>query len=284
MKKIFISSCTLLIIVSIITSCEKENYEAYPSEKEIYEAYPKKYVFTDIIYGEVNSYTNSGNKNEPDKIYSFLENFRSNIWGGTGYIRVTGSLLNIYEEQSTNIPFNLNDEIELISESKAKITSNDTVIIFDIIRKDGILYFQSLDTISGYRDITDTDNRPYYIKPYYYWNEKLKNTPLYIDTAVVTGIGGSITFYRYKPCIYALERKNEIQISYTCYIEKNMIPIRISTDLVPEGYYYEKYFGAVQNIQNDFNPGYLLSYKMGDNLRKDTIVYKTNAIIFKKTK
>ena len=274
MKRIFIVSCTLLIIVSIIVSCEKENYEVYP----------KRYVFTDIIYGEVNAYTNSEDKNEPDKIYSFLENYRSNILGGTGYILFTGSALNIYEEQPANIPFKLYDEIELISESKAKITSNDTVINFDIIRKNGILYFQSLDTISSKRDITEPDNRPYYIKPNYYWNEKLKYSPLYIDTVVVLGVQGLITFYRYKPCIYAIERKNEIQISYTCYVEKNMIPIRVPTDLVPEGYYYEKYIGAVQNIQNDFNQDYLLSYKTGDNLRRDTIVYKTNAIIFKKTK
>jgi hypothetical protein len=57
----------------------------------------------------------------------------------------------------------------------------------------------------------------------------------------------------FKPCIYATETKDEIQISYTCYVESNIIPIYVSKDLVPEGYYYELYSGAVQNIQNDFN-------------------------------
>ena len=167
MNKTFFIFCAFLITVSIIVSCEKESDETYP----------QKYVFTDIIYGEVNSYTNSGDKNEPDKIYSFLENFRMSMRSGyvTGF---TGSLLAIYNEQPTNIPFNFFDEIELISNSKAKITSNDTIINFDIIRKNGILYFQSLDTISNWRDITELDNRPYYLKPVYFWDEKLKYSPI----------------------------------------------------------------------------------------------------------
>ncbi|MCL2133147.1 MAG: hypothetical protein FWH39_02235 [Bacteroidales bacterium] len=257
-------------MVSIIVSCEKENYEIYP----------KKYIFTDIIYGEVNTYTNSGNINEPDKIYSFLENFRMNnrMYGSSGYTLVTGSLLNIYEDQPTNIPFKLYDEIELISNSQAKITSNDTVIHFDVIRKNGILHFQSFDIIIGSRDIFEPDSRPYYIKPYYGWSEKLKYSPLYIDTVKIWGVGGGILRYDFKPCIYAIEIKDGIQISYTCYVERTMMHIDVGT----EGFYYHSNHGALQNVQNDFNRDYLLSYKADDNLRRDTIVYKTNTIIFKK--
>ena len=270
MNRVFINIFyTILIMVSIIVSCEKEK-----------ESYPKKYVFTDIIYGKVNTYTNSGNINDPDKINSFLENFRINNWlfGSSGGTFVAGSLLNIYEEKPTNIPFKLYDEIELISNSKAKITSNDTVIYFDIIQKNGILYFQSLDIILGSRDIFEPDNRPYYIKPFYTWSEQLKYSPLYIDTVKLHGIYGISTRYDFKPCIYAIQRKDEIQISYTCYIERTMMYI----DLGTEGFYYHSNHNAFQNVQNDFNQDYLLSYKTDDNLNRDTIVYKTNTVIFKK--
>jgi len=271
MNKTFFIFCAFLITVSIIVSCEKERDETYP----------QKYVFTDIIYGEVNSYTNSGDKNEPDKIYSFLEDFKKPWFSGSGYVTgFTGSLLAIYNEQPTNIPFNFFDEIELISDSKAKITSNDTIINFDVIRKNGILYFQSLDTM-GWRDITEPDNRPYYLKPFYFWNEKLKYSPINVDTVEHYGISGFWLELKYEPCIYAIERKDEIQISYTSYVERTMTPIYWSDD---DGFYYDVNFGAVQNIQNGFNQDYLLSYKTDDSLRRDTIVYKTNTIIFKKVK
>ena len=270
MNRIFFPFCSFLMIISIIVSCKKESSETYP----------KKYVCTDIIYGEVNTYTNSGDKNEPDKIYSFLENFGINNWmlyHSSGYNLVTGSLLNIYEDQLINMPFKLFDEIELISNSRAKITSNDTIINFDIIRKDGILYFQSLDTIPGRIYLGEPDNRPYYMKPSYYWNEKLKYSPIHVDTVFTAGIGGSGYYFKYKPCIYAKENKDEIQISYTCYVEKNMIRFDWGDDD-----FYDSNYDAVQNIQNDFNKNYLLSYKIDENFRRDTIVYKTNTVIFKK--
>ena len=263
----------LIILLIIIVSCKKDDSDTYP----------KKYVFNNIVYGEVNTHTNSGDKNDIGNINSFLENFPINY--GTGYLygwSGSASLLNIYEEQSANIPFKLHDEIELLSESTAKITSNDTIIYFDLIRKNGILYFQSLDIISGKIDIGEPDNRPYYMKPVYSWDEKLKYSPLHVDTVVMTGAGGLNIYYKYKPCIYVVETKNEIQISYTSYVESNLIPWYVSEDLIPEGYYYDRYFGAVRNLQNDFNQDYLSSYVTDDNLKKDTIVYKTNKVVFTK--
>jgi hypothetical protein len=255
-----------------MVSCEKANDEIYP----------KKYVFSHIVYGKVNSYTNSGDINEPDKIYSFLENFRRNTWlyGSTGYILLSGSLLNIYEEEPANIPFKLDDEIELLSNSKAKITSNDTVIYFDIIRKNGVLYFQSSDIILGSRYIDEPDNRPYYMKPFYIWDKKLKYSPLYIDTVEISSGTGVSIRYDIKPCIYAVEKKDEIHISYTCYVEKTMALIKVGVD--GEYSYYSAYHAAVQNVQNDFSQDYLHLYRHDSNLKKDTIVYKTNTIIFKK--
>jgi hypothetical protein len=151
----------ILILILAVMSCKNDDNDTYPV----------KFIFTDISYGEVKTYTNSGDKNDPYKINSFLENYRANKkMSGTRYILVTGSLLNIFEKQTTNIPFKLDDEIELISESKAKITSNDTVIYFDLIRKNGVLYFQSLDSTTGIGDINEPDNRPYYLKPFYIWN------------------------------------------------------------------------------------------------------------------
>ena len=105
---------------------------------------------------------------------------------------------------------------------------------------------------------------------------------IYVDTVEHYGIGGIWLELKYKPCIYAIERNDEIQISYTSYVERIMTPIMVPIDLAVEGFYYDVNFGAVQNIQNDFNQDYLLSYKTDDYLRRDTIVYKTNTIIFKK--
>jgi hypothetical protein len=263
----------ILIITLTSISCKNDDNDIYPV----------KFVFSDISFGEVKTYTNSGDKNDPYKINSFLENYRvDKKMSGTRFIRVTGSLLNIFENQTINIPFKLNDEIELISESKAKITSNDTVIYFDLIRKNGVLYFQSLDSTTGIRDLSEPDNRPYYLKPFYLWNEKLKYSPIQIDTFTVNGTGYAEQKLLFKPCIYATESKDEIQISYTCYVESNLIPVYTSKDLVPEGYYYELHSEADQNIQNDFNQDYLQTFQNDDKLKKDTIVYKTNKVIFKR--
>lgn len=279
MKYLTITLFTILIIVS----CQNNDHEIYP----------KKYIFSDIVYGEIKTYTNSGEKNDAEKINLFLKNFRTD--NGSGYVIGQNSSLNIYEKTSTNIPFRRYDRIELISESKATITTNDTTILFDLIRKDGMLYFQSLDIISGKRDIENeimvTGNL--YIKkqnitsnymgtPYY--NEKVKFHPIYIDTITHDGISGQFTYYQYKPCIYAVEKNDEIQILYTSFVESNLIPITVPIELSSDGYYYERYFGIVQNIQNEFNQDYLLSYKTDNILRKDTIVYKTNKIIFKEDK
>ena len=261
----------LIILLIIIVSCKKDDSDTYP----------KKYVFNDIVYGEVKAYTNLGDNNDADDINSFIENFHLNF--GVGYyFWGTKSFLDLYKEQSTNIPFKLHDEIEITSESRAKITSNDTIIYFDLIRKNGILYFQSLDTIKGMRNISEPDNRPYYMKPIYTWDEKLKYSTLCVDTVVVAGAGGLMRYYNYKPCIFAIETKNEIQISYTSYIESNFIPMYVPDDLEPDGYYYQRHFEAIQNIQNDFNQDYLSSYITDDNLKRDTIVYKTNKVVFTK--
>lgn len=269
----YLRKILILIITVTVLSCKNEDNVTYPV----------KFIFSDISNGEVKTYTNSGDKNNLYEINSFLENYRTDKnMSGERSILVKGSLLNIFEKQTTNIPFKLNDEIELISESKAKITSNDTVIYFDLIRKNGVLYFQSLDSTMGIRDINEPDNRPYYLKPFYIWNKKVKYSPIQIDTITVQGTGSFIQKLLFKPCIYATETKEEIQISYTCYVESNIIPIYVSQDLVPEGYYYELHSAAVQNIQNDFDQDYLKTYLNKDALRKDTIVYKTNKVIFKR--
>ncbi len=266
----------ILVLTTLLVVYSCKNDEDFNS--------PVKYVFSDIIYGDVKTYTNSGDRNDSNKIYSFLENYRGaqNMAGGSGYILVKGSMLNILEEQATNIPFKINDEIEFISKTKAKVTSNDTVIYFDLIRKNGVLYFQSLDTLSNHIDINDLDKRPYYMKPFYLWDSELKYIPIQIDTITCEGVYGSFSKLYYKPCIYATETKDEIQITYTCYVESNYIPIYMSKEVVPAGYYYEHYIRAVQNIQNDFNQDYLQRFQSCDTLRKDTIVYKINKVIFKK--
>lgn len=267
------SKILILIITVAVLSCKNEDNVTYPV----------KFTFSDIIYGEIKTYTNSGDKNDPHEINSFLENYRTDKnMSGERSILVKGSLLNIFEKQTTNIPFKLNDEIELISESKAKITTNDTVIYFDLIRKNGILYFQSLESTTGIRDLNEPDNRPFYLKPYYTWNNKVKYCPIQIDTITVYGIGGKIQKLLFKPCIYATETKDEIQISYICYVESNIIPVYVQKDLEPQGYYYELYSQAVQNIQNDINQNYLQTFQNNDELRRDTIVYKTNKAIFKR--
>ncbi|MCL2073588.1 MAG: hypothetical protein FWH18_06695 [Marinilabiliaceae bacterium] len=254
-----------LFIICIFISCQKDNYE--------------KYVFNDIVFGEVKAYTNSGEIIESQIIIEFLENFKNN--DGKNIFQIE-SKIKIYENITTNIPFNFNDEIEFISEKKAKISSNDTIIYFDVISKDEILYFQSQDTIDTMRDIFAPDDRPYYMKPVYYFNEKLKYAPLYIDTISNYSPGGFFTYFRFKPCIYLTKTKNEIYLSYTSYIELNKIPVYIDDGSGQEIYYYNIIIDAVQNIQNEFNEEYLNKYKTEDKLRSDTIVYKTNKIIFSK--
>ena len=261
LKKVII----LTIVLLATTSCENEDND-----------YPKVFVFSNINRGDVKAYTNSGQINSSNEIDLFLESAAKRNTGNWSILGIDkNSLPNIFDDQ-LNIHYRGNDKIEIMSKTKARITSNDTVIYFDLIHRDGFLYFQSIDTPLTYgRDLSEPDDRPYYMKPVYFWDEPLKHYPVYTDTVNIMGITGNIKRISFKPCIYAVETKNDIQISYLSYVES-------TTFFFDDWDYYNLSLTAVRNIQNDINQDYILTYRNNIAPRSDTIIYQTNKVVFKR--
>jgi hypothetical protein len=219
---------SLVIFFILIYSCEKEN------------EFPKKFTQYSYLPGEIKAFTNSGEVKNSDIINSFINGFENYFW------KVPVAF--------ENVAF----EIELLSEKKARIIlletrmilNSDSIINFNIIRKNGILYFQSQDTTFSHSDLT---------------NERFRYFPLFMTTIPgSTGFQGSI----YLPCIYAIEINGEIRLPFASYIER----------------YYNS-SGQLSSSQGIGNYNNVISTSYLNKIRAasfiDTFVCQDNLIVFR---
>lgn len=209
----------LLIIFYLLISCEKDL------------DYPQKYIFNSFQNGNIKAFTNTGEIFDEITINKVIEGYENIFW------------TNGYELNEWKV------EIEIISDSKAKISYIDTVIYYNLININGIKYFQSQDTILCQE-----------ILP----NNRFQYAPLYTDI-----ISFSQPLSAYVPCIYLIESNRELHLPLISYIEKYYVN--------NTGILYEM---GKKNYNNVLNPTFLenIQNTMNDI---DTIVYQENKVIFK---
>ena len=221
MKSIIKQFLSFTFISLLVVSCEKDN------------EYPRKYIFSVLIAGNLKAYTKTGEISNLQTIDKFIVEHKDYFW---------------------ETDYKSNDwvgEIEIISETKAKVFNSDTTIYYDLIHKNGIIYFQLKDTL---------------FSPGSLINERFKYSPLYIQSS-----SGAIgTSYRFIPCFYMIEANNELQIPILSYVEKEYDN--------NGNHLSEKGLG---NYNNVFNTDYLNSIKNNSYIT-DTIVYQENKVVYRK--
>ncbi|MGD2034800.1 MAG: hypothetical protein PVF73_07080 [Bacteroidales bacterium] len=148
----------MLITAVTVNSCKKDN------------EFPKKYILDSFSAGPVKLFTNTGEITDTHTINNFIADQPDYFWRTE------------YAADEWNV------EIELISESSAKISDSDTTVYFDLVRENGLLFFQYQGTTPVFGSASD---------------ERLKYPPL--------------SFYSW---YYAIESANEIYFPYVSYIEK----------------------------------------------------------------
>ena len=200
-------------------------------EKEI--EYPRKFVFDSYSAGQIKLFTNSGEITDKKIINSSIAGYEDYFW--------------INPDSIGNDDWNV--QIELLSDSKARIIfETDSVLDFITTRKNGVLYLELPDTLMTLSNPT---------------NCLLKYQPLYL-VSLPPSLGSHTVFV---PCIYAIEKGNEIYIPLVSYIES---------------IYYENGFimssRGLGNYNNEFNTGYLHSLSTFNLI--DTLAYQNNKIIF----
>jgi hypothetical protein len=195
--------------------------------------FPKRYVLDSFHVGVLKAYTNSGEITDELKIREFIMGQDDLFWQ-IGYQSVDLQII-----------------IEIISETKAKISSTDTLIYYDIIRENGIMYFQFSDTLVSYGSLK---------------NDRLMYSPLYIQSN--PGITGIPSLYI--PCYYIIESKGELHIPMVSYIEK---VYGATGDLMSSQ--------GIGNFNNVFNTIYLNMIQNSGSSLIDTIVYQNNKVIFR---
>ena len=214
------------LLLLIFTSCEKSSVD-----------FPRSYVFDSSRTGEINVYTNSGKVTDQQSINKSISGYEQVFWK---------------PGHQTNYGIT---EIDILSESKAKVVSTDTTRYFDLIHKNGIIYFQAHDTVIGNDGFGLFD----------IIRERTKYSPLFIKpVAESIGIGYSII-----PCLYIAQSNHELQIPIMSFIEKNY---GNNGDLI------SKY--GIGSINNVINPDYLNKIR-NDPYMIDTIICQDNKVIFK---
>ena len=101
----------------VFSSCEKDK------------DFPKRYVFDSFYSGDLKAYTKTGEITDELAIKNFIEGQNEYFW------------------QSDHQSNDWNVEIEIISDTKARISDSDTSIFYDLIRQNGIVYFQFADIV-----------------------------------------------------------------------------------------------------------------------------------------
>ncbi|HEY4788324.1 MAG TPA: hypothetical protein VIH57_19860 [Bacteroidales bacterium] len=207
-------------IMLLMSTCEKGN------------DFPKKYVFDSYNIGVLKAYTKTGEITDTPTINDFIAEKKNFFWQS--------------DLQINNWHF----EIEIISDTLAKITDADTSIYYNLIRKNGIVYFQDKNRMwNSDGPLTD---------------ERLKYSPLYIRFSPYTNGG-----YLFIPCYYIIETSGELHMPFASYFEK----IYGSTGNLIS-------YQAKGNYNNVFNTTYLSKVQNSGDLI-DTIVYQDNTVILK---
>lgn len=195
--------------------------------------YPHTYTFDSFSTGELKGITNSGWITEDSLLKKFITGYEEFFWTESNQ-----------EHEFPEI------EIECISDKKARfIHTNKEVYEFDLIRKNGILYFQSTDTI---------------VQNVQFTHGLFRFSPLFFST-LMNYPGHFVTLFA--PCIYAWERDREIRIMQLSWIEKQYLA---------DSSIYNSQGGG--NAQNAMHPAYLS--KIASSPLIDTLVYQENEIIF----
>jgi hypothetical protein len=194
----------------------------------IFEDYPKTYVYDGFEIGEIKLYTNSGAINDSSIIHKSLGTIKNFSW---------------FEEPHQSYQ---KMKIEFLSRTKAigtNLFGNSYPIT--ITRKNGILYLEEGDTLTGHHLSIVCDN------------DRFKYSPLYYECSPTTGESKMVN------CTYLIEEDGVI--------------------FLPIVYYYEKFeFPHMQSFEganNVFNENYFLTIEGSKEV--DTIAYQNCRIIFK---
>jgi len=218
-----ISLITALIIACLILSkCEKEN------------DYPRKFIFDSYSAGQLKLFTNSGEVTDPERINGFISGFENYFWMNPDTLS--------YDSWDV--------QIELLSETRARmIVDTDSIIDFNVTRKNGILYLEYHDTLMSMGNLIDS---------------RLKYHPIYMVT-LPSYMGGQTNAFI--PCIYAIENEDQLYIPMVSYMEN--IYYESGMIMASQG---------IGNYNNEFNTGYLNSLSLMPLI--DTILFQNNYVLF----
>lgn len=225
-KSLFVISIT---IIGILFSCSKD--------KTLLKTYELNFLKT----GDVMLFSNSGEITNQKVIDEFV---------------VSNDIYNIFGNKEPSM-LGERIEVEILSDSKAKITARDSSIYYSLQRENGILRLQSLDTLTSY---------VYSLEDIQY--NKLKYPPmLVVDTSYIFSSPRSMYRIKYIPYKYFIESSGEITMPIVGYIEKK----------------YSKFGTFLMNSQwglnNSFNVNYLNKIQSYTNTN-DTIAVQQNSIVF----
>jgi hypothetical protein len=232
MRIIIISMASITLF--LLTSCERNASE----QKQKY----SKYSFEN---GKTKLFTKGGEVTDTIKMRAFLKSFDLFLSPIPNYVPIS------FDDDKRS--FNeYNFEIEMLSDTKAKfIYGTDSIVELFVKKKNGIIYFSSIDTVQTYYNIK---------------REMLEFEPLFIKT-FPNKPGESFPITKYTPCKYAYEVNGEIHFPIISY--KNLKNIKST--------FYSAM--AELGINNSINSQYLST--IGSDCIWDTIVFKQSEIIFR---
>ena len=221
MIKNFAGLIMLIISGIAFTMCDKDT------------DHPKRYVRDDTYTGQIRLFTNSGEINDPEIIDRFISGTKSYFRAGEN---------------------ELDDEwqvgIEILTGTAARLVfAPDSSIDFNLVRENGVLYFEFRDTL---------------IRNGTFGDEQLKYKPLFVlESPSFPGIHTV-----YVPCIYAIEYNGEIHIPVVSYVERIY-------DSNGEFLYSQ----GIGNNNNVFDTTYLEKMQNGSFI--DSIAFQDNVIVFR---
>lgn len=189
----------------------------------------KKYTASTQITGDINGITNTGIISDHTTIKTFLDIHSGYFWSHD---------------------YHYEDHLEVsVNDNKGKMIFEDTTILYDVIRKNGVLYFQSKDTVCIAGDISA---------------DRWKYAPLYFKRETVAGT----LMAKFLPCYYFIEAGNELHMPLVSFVQKIYVDSKYTSH------------SAFGNSNNTFDPGYFSRIKPSGNYA-DTVIYQNNTLVLK---